>query len=380
MNKIVLTTRRRWNWKVFLVLVGLIIPATFAIWPYTSYQQNLSLGWDLLLIDRLINILLLSVLGGIGLLLANRIGLGMPFVERWTKREPMPCQFHNIVAIALIAAVILVVLSMFLHTVVFDPPLNAMLEKMGIPIPEAANTPPLYGFLAAISAGITEETEFRLFGLSLLAWLGGFLFHNSDGRPKPVVLWTANILFALAFGAMHLSAEAGMGIPITPLVVTATLVLNGLGGLVFGWLFFTFGLESAMLAHILADVLRHSLIPFILMQEGETAKTLATIGVVILILVALVWAWSTLSVANRGQKTIIRKGSEMLTNLQNKESTIKTNTIPSSEKTFACETCSIRKKAEAEPKSFLARIWRWHTGWCPGWKAYQAHLAEQAKS
>jgi hypothetical protein len=24
----------------------------------------------------------------------------------------------------------------------------------------------------------------------------------------------------------------------------------------------------------------------------------------------------------------------------------------------------------------MARLWRWHTGWCPGWKAYQAHLAE----
>jgi hypothetical protein len=28
----------------------------------------------------------------------------------------------------------------------------------------------------------------------------------------------------------------------------------------------------------------------------------------------------------------------------------------------------------------MARIWRWHTGWCPGWKAYQAHLAQQAKA
>jgi hypothetical protein len=27
----------------------------------------------------------------------------------------------------------------------------------------------------------------------------------------------------------------------------------------------------------------------------------------------------------------------------------------------------------------MARLWRWHTGWCPGWKAYQAHLADQAK-
>jgi hypothetical protein len=49
------------------------------------------------------------------------------------------------------------------------------------------------------------------------------------------------------------------------------------------------------------------------------------------------------------------------------------------EKTFACETCPTRKKAEANPKSWLARLWHWHTGWCPGWKAYQAYLAEQAK-
>lgn len=303
MNKIILTTKRRWNWKVFLVLVGLIIPATFAIWPYTSHQQNISLEWDLLVIDRLINILLYSVLGGIGLLLANRIGLGMPFVEGWATREPMPYRFRNIAAIALITAVILVVLSMFLHTVVFDPPVNAMLEKMGIAIPEAANTLPLYGFLAAISAGIMEETEFRLLGLSLLAWLGGLLFHNSDGRPKLGVFWTANILLALVFGAAHLSAEAAMGIPLTPLVVTATLVLNGMGGLVFGWLFWTFGLESAMLAHILADILRHSLIPFILVQEAETARTLATSVVVILILLALVWAWRTLIVKERIQST-----------------------------------------------------------------------------
>jgi hypothetical protein len=47
------------------------------------------------------------------------------------------------------------------------------------------------------------------------------------------------------------------------------------------------------------------------------------------------------------------------------------------EKTIACETCSMRKKSEANPKSLMARVWRWHTGWCPGWKAYQAHLAEQ---
>jgi len=53
---------------------------------------------------------------------------------------------------------------------------------------------------------------------------------------------------------------------------------------------------------------------------------------------------------------------------------------PNAQKTASCETCPMRKKAEANPKSFVARLWRWHTGWCPGWKAYQASLTQMEKS
>jgi hypothetical protein len=45
-------------------------------------------------------------------------------------------------------------------------------------------------------------------------------------------------------------------------------------------------------------------------------------------------------------------------------------------KTYPCETCGLRKRAEEKPDSFIAKLWRWHTGWCPGWKAYQLALAE----
>ncbi|SHI21659.1 MULTISPECIES: hypothetical protein [Desulfosporosinus] len=39
-----------------------------------------------------------------------------------------------------------------------------------------------------------------------------------------------------------------------------------------------------------------------------------------------------------------------------------------------CENCKMRIKAEQKPNSFLAKFWRWHTRWCPGWKAYQKEL------
>lgn len=48
-------------------------------------------------------------------------------------------------------------------------------------------------------------------------------------------------------------------------------------------------------------------------------------------------------------------------------------------KSFPCETCPMRKKAESNPKGFMSRLWRWHTTWCPGWKAYQSYLASTNK-
>ena len=162
------------------------------------------------------------------------------------------------------------------------------------------------GFLAAFSAGVTEETLFRLFGLSLLAWLGGLLFQELDGRPKLAVLWIANMLFALAFGAAHLPTAEALGWPINTLIVTRTLVINGIGGLVLGWLFWSFGLETAMLAHFFADVVLYTFIPIIALQEGETARYLALAGVVVLVLLALIWAWRTLIVENRRHRSTNR--------------------------------------------------------------------------
>jgi hypothetical protein len=41
-----------------------------------------------------------------------------------------------------------------------------------------------------------------------------------------------------------------------------------------------------------------------------------------------------------------------------------------------CATCKFRAKYDARPGSFLGRLWRWHAGWCPGFKAYLSSLPE----
>gem|GEM_PF-2622081 len=42
--------------------------------------------------------------------------------------------------------------------------------------------------------------------------------------------------------------------------------------------------------------------------------------------------------------------------------------------TYACERCRLRRYAERRPRALLARLWHWHTKWCPGWKKYQDTL------
>ncbi|THB72804.1 MAG: hypothetical protein D3926_24925 [Desulfobacteraceae bacterium] len=41
-----------------------------------------------------------------------------------------------------------------------------------------------------------------------------------------------------------------------------------------------------------------------------------------------------------------------------------------------CETCKFRATYDKNPGSLLGRIWRWHAGWCPGWKRYMTSLPE----
>ena len=43
-----------------------------------------------------------------------------------------------------------------------------------------------------------------------------------------------------------------------------------------------------------------------------------------------------------------------------------------------CATCKWKEWSEKNPGKWLAKLWKWHTGWCPGWKAYQRELALEA--
>jgi hypothetical protein len=101
-------------------------------------------------------------------------------------------------------------------------------------------------------AAIGEELVFRLLLLSVIAGLTMRLLRRAARVPTRGVVSFANGLSALAFAAVHLpawSTVAPMGLGLSLMVLT----LNGLGGIVFGYVLVTRGIVAAMWAHAGAD-------------------------------------------------------------------------------------------------------------------------------
>lgn len=113
------------------------------------------------------------------------------------------------------------------------------------------------GFTITLSGmlygGIGEELQMRWALVSILTLGLWKLLDRRAARPRPAVIWTAIAVVAVVFGVAHLGTVALMA-PLTPLLVTRTVLLNAVGGLVFGWLFTHRSLESAMSAHAFAHV------------------------------------------------------------------------------------------------------------------------------
>ncbi len=44
-----------------------------------------------------------------------------------------------------------------------------------------------------------------------------------------------------------------------------------------------------------------------------------------------------------------------------------------------CNNYRFRAKYDHNPHSILGRIWKWHIGWCPGWKSFMKSQPEERR-
>jgi hypothetical protein len=247
-------------WLQFAILFGAALIGVACVMPYTleltaqAFAQAVARlrqpRWVIILLQSAQSAVLIALATGFGLLIAHQIELGAPLLAGLLAGQDVTAQVEAMLAPAIILGVGSSALMMVLEITIFWPRLpKAMLDA---PIPALWKR-----FLACFYGGIDEEILLRLFLLSLLAWLIGFIWHDANGLPTLGALWIANILAALIFGLGHLPATIAIVKKLTPLLVVRALLLNGIVGVAAGYLYWRYGIEAAMLAHFSADLVFH---------------------------------------------------------------------------------------------------------------------------
>ena len=255
------------NWKVFFMLWIAAILATLLVLPYAigmlpaAILSKIQIPMSTLIVLQTVQALVLfAVAIFAGLFFAGRVGLRTPILDAMTKGESVADKVRAILPISVALGVLSTLVLLGFEFFYFQPAMAKEFGATATALNLQTGQPAAWkGFLASFYGGIAEEIQLRLFVMSLFVWLGRFLSRTSDGKPTNAVFWIANILAAVLFGLGHLPMTSLL-VPITPLVITRAIVLNGLVGIVCGWLFWKRGLESAMIAHFSADLVLHVLL------------------------------------------------------------------------------------------------------------------------
>lgn len=185
----------------------------------------------------------LAVWGGVAL--APAVGLRAPAFEAAALRRPIMAVLKPQILPGLIAGVpggLLLFASLRLS----PAPIAALQGQF---------TPPLYA--RVLYGGITEEVLLRWGLMTVFTWLTWRFVQRKSSAVKVELVWLAIAASALLFGAGHLPLAHFLLGSLNGPVVLFVVGLNAAFGLLFGWMYWRRGLESAMVAHAVTHLVSY---------------------------------------------------------------------------------------------------------------------------
>lgn len=223
----------------------------------------LTLQWDVLraapiplplvlIISVIQSIVLFTIFLFIGLLLSQKLGLQIPILEKIVERK----KISNIKPIIKTSVILWCLVGIVIIW------LDFLFTKSGIHLTQTS-VPLRQGFLASFYGGISEEIVMRLFFMTLILRIISKLYKGKIIENNIIMRWSI-IIASIIFGIGHLPITSALT-TITPLVVIRAIVLNGIGGVIFGWLYRKKWLESAIIAHFSADIMIQIALPLFLL-------------------------------------------------------------------------------------------------------------------
>lgn len=224
------------------------LPALVALLPVPAGTEIPQITPTIKLLSLIQPTILLALAVLAGVALSHRVGLSSPAAEAAASGNPVWPSFKPQIVPGVIGGLSGGV-AIVAVTLLTKPFLSAeTVERIAafgrlVPVP----TRLLYG-------GITEELLLRWGLMTLLVWAAWRLLQRREGEPKAAYVVGAIVISSLVFGVGHLPV-AYMILPQVTVVLTLyVIVANSIFGLIAGYLYWKRGLESAMLAHMLAHV------------------------------------------------------------------------------------------------------------------------------
>jgi membrane protease YdiL (CAAX protease family) len=240
------------DWKLFRRLLAACIVVTVLVLPYTIGMSP-SLAKILtpaVLVAQVIQAgVVFAVSIFFGLRLSKKVGFGMPFFEGKQPIRKINTILGTSIGMGVLGGILIIVLSLPF------PELSITFLKAEMSIDTWKR------FLSAFYGGFAEEIVFRLFMMTLFVWISSKIAKTRDGHPTRPGIWISIVLSTVIFGLGHLGITSGLT-AITPAVISRAVLLNGVS-VIFCWLYWKKGLESAMIAHFSSDIVVHVITPIV---------------------------------------------------------------------------------------------------------------------
>lgn len=235
--------RRRFGLLLWVAgMVGVVV-LTAMVLPDLLGKMTLPAPlWVIFLAGLAQSAVLLGLAVWAGVALAPAVGLGAPVFLAAVTGRPVAAAMKPQILPGLMAGVLG---GALLFAIARHTPAAVAKAQEQFPIPLVARA--LYG-------GITEEVLLRWGVMTAVAWLAWRFLQHRRGAVEGRYVWLAIVLSALLFAAGHLPAAAALVGALDANIVGFVLGANTVFGLLFGYLYWRRGLESAMIAHALTHV------------------------------------------------------------------------------------------------------------------------------
>lgn len=221
-----------------IVSVVLMIPEM----PNLDTQQIPMPLWALQIISAIQTSILFLIFIFIGSFCARKVWLSAPLIESLINKQnwlPILVRQLKPAIIAGFVGGILIIIFASLMTPLLPEAFVQASEKF---------QPSWYARI--FYGGICEEVLVRWGLLSLLVWTGHKLFSPADSAPSLNIYFAAIFLSAVIFAMSHLPMVHALSPIVDTATITYVILGNSVAGLIAGYLFCKYGLESAIFSHM----------------------------------------------------------------------------------------------------------------------------------